>query len=145
MRAKWERFAEAHGCTRLKFPLFNTTRWFSRMECIDILTLNAHTLLLFLKKKKKGWPQAEAVYRQLSKNFLLCKLFLLRDMLSPCERLSKEFQSSSLMAHQIHDVLQEVKEELLMITTSKPGSLKGKRLSAFRSAVEGDAWVVVGK
>ena len=36
----WERYAKKRGVTRFQFPLFGTTRWFSRTECIVVLAQN---------------------------------------------------------------------------------------------------------
>ena len=138
----WERFAKLHGCTRMKFPKFNTTRWFSRMECVVVLCLNAHTLLLFLEENKRRWEKGRAVYKKLTSYRVLLLLFCLRDLLGPCEQLSKAFQADSLEPHQVFDEVESKKAELEK-KARKP--LEEKHVAAFRKQLKQGKWVVGGK
>ena len=143
MQEKWERFAKEHGRTCFKFPAFNSTRWFSRMQCVIVLVVNAHTFLLFLKRHKRDWQQAKSVYRQLSDLRVLAKLFVLRDLLGPCEALSKVFQCDSLLAHEILPALNDCKQELISRASSPWGN--GRALLLLKVGLAGKRWTVDGK
>ncbi|GIM17379.1 hypothetical protein Vretimale_19929 [Volvox reticuliferus] len=143
MQGKWEAFAKMHGCTRLKFPIYNATRWFSRMQCVIVLICNAHTLLLFLEKYQAAWPQAKAVYKQLSDVQALARLFVLRDLLGPCESLSKAFQSDGLKAHEIYQRVENAKAALEQRGSSP---MMGQAFLSFKAALtKSMIWTVGGK
>lgn len=50
-QTQWTCFARRRSVTKLQFLLFNATRWFSRVQCVDALQENFATLILFLKRK----------------------------------------------------------------------------------------------
>ena len=88
----WEHFATPLGVTRFSFPLFNATRWFSRMQCIFVLTDNLHALIPFLTSKCFNWNSAMVVLRKMLGFKLASTLFIYRDILMEVEILSKDFQ-----------------------------------------------------
>jgi len=47
-QSQWEAFAKGYGITQLRFPIFNATRWFSRLQCVVVLTNNLAELIIFL-------------------------------------------------------------------------------------------------
>ena len=79
-QAEWALFAARYGVTRIKFPLFNKTRWFSRMQCITTLTLNLHVLILYLEEDGHDWPAAKEFLKKMKGMKIITTLFLLRDM-----------------------------------------------------------------
>jgi hypothetical protein len=47
-QSQWEAFAKGYGITQLRFPIFNAIRWFSRLQCVVVLTNNLAELIIFL-------------------------------------------------------------------------------------------------
>jgi hypothetical protein len=47
-QSEWEAFAKGYDITQLRFPIFNATRWFSRLQCVVVLTNNLADLIIFL-------------------------------------------------------------------------------------------------
>jgi hypothetical protein len=47
-QSQWEAFAKGYGITQFRFPIFNATRWFSRLHCVVVLTNNLAELIIFL-------------------------------------------------------------------------------------------------
>ena len=62
-QAEWSAYATLKGLTRLRFSLFNKTRWFSRMQCITTLCINLPYLILFLQAKP-NWPAGQAFLKK---------------------------------------------------------------------------------
>ena len=100
---QWARFAKRRGVTKLQFPIFNATRWFSRAQCVAVLLENLATLILFLKKKsgKKGWDKAASLHMALSDVSFICLLHSVADVLQPLEILRKYFEKDHILPHKI--------------------------------------------
>jgi hypothetical protein len=70
-QSQWEAFAKGYGITQLKFPIFNATRWFSRLQCVVVLTNNLAELIIFLgratrkRNSKQPWPAGAAALEEL--------------------------------------------------------------------------------
>ena len=108
------------GVTRFQFPLFGTTRWFSRAECIVVLAQNIHALIPFLEEvvavakanKKKPWGKAVAILPSLKSYLNVSMVFLMRDILIPTEVLNKILQSDSLLPHELNSKVADTKAVL---------------------------------
>jgi hypothetical protein len=70
-QSQWEAFAKGYGITQLKFPIFNATRWFSRLQCVVVLTNNLAELIIFLgratrkRNSKQPWSAGAAALEEL--------------------------------------------------------------------------------
>ena len=102
-QTQWARFAKKRGVTKLQFPLFNATRWFSRAQCVDALQENLATLILFLKKKsgKRGWEKATALHKALTDVTFICLLHSVADVLQPLEDFRKYFEQDNNLPYKI--------------------------------------------
>ena len=106
-KGAWERYARERNVTRIEFPLFTTTRWFSRAECAVVLAQNLHVLIPFLEAQiaearnnnTKFWGKAKAILPKLKSYMNISTVFLMRDILVPTEILSKSLQSDKLLPH----------------------------------------------
>jgi len=144
-QAAWGLFARNHGVKK-EFPLFNYTRWFSRMECLVVLTDNLFPFLLFLiDMETKDW--ASPLLRRLKVQYLIATLFMLRDMLLPFELLSKALQADSLLPYQVSHEVAKAKECLKFFTGDdwlQPTSAAFKRraplLAQFLSECKEGVW-----
>lgn len=69
--------------TKLQFPLFNATRWFSKAQCMDALQKNLATLIVFLKRKsgKKGWKKDAKLHKYLIDVTFICLLHSVANVL----------------------------------------------------------------
>ena len=114
-QAEWALFAARHGVTRIKFPLFNKTRWFSRMQCITTLTLNLHVLILYLEEDGHDWPAAKEFLEKMKGMKIITTLFLLRDMSDPIELLSQNFQRDDFMAFDVEARLEKATSKIKSI------------------------------
>jgi hypothetical protein len=96
-QSQWEAFAKGYGITQLRFPIFNTTRWFSQLQCVVVLTNNLAELIIFLgratrkRNSKQPWPVGAAALEELCDVQAGVKLNLLRDIMLPHDVLSKKF------------------------------------------------------
>jgi hypothetical protein len=118
-QSEWEAFAKGYGITQLKFPIFNATRWFSRLQCVVVLTNNLAKLIIFLGRatrkcnSKQPWPAGAATLEELRDVQAAAKLNLLRDIMLPLDVLSKKFQHTSyLLLHHVRKATQQVAMEL---------------------------------
>jgi len=118
-QSKWEAFAKGYNITQLRFPIFNTTRWFSRLQCVVVLTNNLAELIIFLgrathkRNSKQPWPAGAATLEELRDVQAVVKLNLLRDIMLPFNVLSKKFQHTSyLLPQHVRKVTQQVAVEL---------------------------------
>jgi len=93
--AQWLHFAKSLGVTLLKFPLYNATRWFSRMQCLLALTNNMYVFILWLPVVQNVAGVA-ALQLTLTNFKVVAMIFLLRDILEIVEVLSKELQVAKL-------------------------------------------------
>jgi hypothetical protein len=107
-QSQWEAFAKGYVITQLRFPIFNATRWFSRLECVAVLTNNLAELIIFLgsathkRNSKQPWPAGVAALEELRDVQATAKLNLLRDIMLPLDVLSKKFQHTSyLLSHHV--------------------------------------------
>ncbi|BBM98169.1 hypothetical protein Mp_1g11370 [Marchantia polymorpha subsp. ruderalis] len=84
---QWTRFARRQGVSKLQFPLFNATRWFSKAQCVAALQENLATLILFLKRKlgKKGWEKVADLLKSVTDVTFICLLHSVADVLKPLE------------------------------------------------------------
>ncbi len=96
-QSQWEAFVKGYGITQLKFPIFNVTHWFSRLQCVVVLTNNLAELIIFLgratckRNSKQPWPAGAAALEELRDVQATAKLNLLRDIMLPFDVLSKKF------------------------------------------------------
>ncbi len=107
-QSQWEAFAKGYGITQLRFPIFNATRWFSRLQCVVVLTNNLAELIIFLgratrkRNSKQPWPAGAVALEELCDVQAAAKLNLLRDIMLPLDVLSKKFQHTSyLLPHHV--------------------------------------------
>lgn len=111
----WERFARKYKITRLKWPRYNSTRWFSRAACIETLAENVAVLLLFLKRVKgdKKWQKpASDIYQKLNSVGFLGFLFAVGDLVKHLEFLRLCFEKDKVSIHNIHKNVDFVLEML---------------------------------
>ncbi len=118
-QSMWEFFAKGYGITQLRFPIFNATRWFSRLQCVVVLTNNLAELIIFLgratykRNSKQPWPARAATLEELRDVQVAAKLNLLRDIMLLLDVLSKKFQHTSyLLPHHVREATQQVAVEL---------------------------------
>jgi hypothetical protein len=118
-QSKWEAFAKGYGITQLRFPIFNATRWFNRLQCVVVLTNNLAELIIFLgratrkRNSKQPWPAGATTLEELRDMQAAMKLNLLRDIMLPLDVLSKKFQHTSyLLPHHVRKATQQVAVEL---------------------------------
>jgi hypothetical protein len=118
-QSQWEAFAKGYGITQLRFPIFNATRWFSRLQCVVVLTNNLAELIIFLgcatrkRNSKQPWPAGAAALKELRDVQVATKLNLLRNIMLPLDVLSKKFQHTSyLLPHHVRKATQQVVVEL---------------------------------
>eukprot|EP00955_Chlamydomonas_euryale_P012979 140291-Chlamydomonas_euryale.AAC.1 len=52
--ASWVKYATPLGVTAFRFPVFNTTRWFSRISCLTVLMTNLLQFINWLADKSFG-------------------------------------------------------------------------------------------
>lgn len=102
---QWKRFASKYGVTAFKFPMFNATRWFSRFECVRVLTDNLPALLLFLEIYSSGWSSAEKLLETLKHPTKVGQLMALCDVMWVMQKFSTELQSDSVMPHHVHQLV----------------------------------------
>jgi hypothetical protein len=118
-QAQWKKFAARYGVTRFKFPIFNTTRWFSRYDCLVVLTANLPVLLLFLEKYKERWLAADSMYELLHKAMAVGLLMCMRDIMSVMQHLNTELQKDGVMPHAVRQLTTETCDHLKrMVNTS---------------------------
>ncbi|PTQ31688.1 hypothetical protein MARPO_0108s0035, partial [Marchantia polymorpha] len=100
---QWTRFARRRGVSKLQFPLFNATRWFSRAQCVAALQENLATLILFLKRKsgKKGWKKVADLLKSVTDVTFICLLHSVADVLKPLEEFRKYFEQDNNLPHKI--------------------------------------------
>ena len=123
--AMWEIYASKRGVTKLSFPRYNDTRWFSRIQCIIVLTENVHVLIGFLemcvqeaRAAKQPWYAAENLLPIITDVEVLAQLFVLRDVLEPMHELSLKCQSDKCLPHEVGHAVQECLDLILLMSTS---------------------------
>jgi hypothetical protein len=119
----WVKHAKPMGVTQLRFPVFNHTRWFSRMQCLSVLTRNLGVLLLFLRgytkrSRAENWAAGVSAYAELSDVHAAAMLFLLQDVVDPIEKLSKHFQVASILPHHVPALVKTAISSLQVIVDS---------------------------
>lgn len=98
---EWEKYASARGVTKLRFPVFNDTRWYSRWQCVRVVCMNLVVLLSYLAEHKANWPKAAAVHKLLLKPNNVAMLFFMHDVLDIMQSLNCSFQKDSLLPHEV--------------------------------------------
>ena len=113
----WKQYAGPRGCTRLKFPIFNTTRWFSRADCIMVLLANLPILIKFLERYRlrSGWEGAAELYVALSQAEFIFMLHAMADIMQPIEHLRLYFQRDNAQLHCIKEQVDQCKSQLYML------------------------------
>jgi hypothetical protein len=87
-KALWELFARRNGLKAHTFPLFVTTRWFSRKACIDRLLDVYSPFVRFLKcmsSNRIEWQGAKHVLEVLTEARTIIMLHALADLLHPMQ------------------------------------------------------------
>ncbi|KAH8942498.1 hypothetical protein BDL97_14G102900, partial [Sphagnum fallax] len=80
---QWEAFVKGYGITRLRFPIFNGTHWFNRLQCVVVLTNNLAELIIFLgcatrkRNSKQPWLAGAVALKELRDVQAAAKLNLL--------------------------------------------------------------------
>jgi hypothetical protein len=126
-QAQWAAHAEKWGCTRLKFPIFNATRWFSRTDCLVVLAANYAALCLYLQTVTADgkWPVAAAVYATLATSNAVAVIMAMGLLMGVVHALSKELQKDGILPHQVLQAVHEAVAELNRIQQYK---LEGRTL-----------------
>jgi hypothetical protein len=121
----WEAWAAPRQITRFRFPVFNATRWFSRMQCIIVLCSNMLVLLSFLRdcyadpnNRVEEWEAGEAAYKMVC-NVQVAAMLFLQDILAPIERLSKSFQADGILPHHVEAHLKTTRSVLYSLQKDK--------------------------
>lgn len=108
MFRSWQKFCSKHHITGCKFPMFNSTRWFSRAHCVNFLQARFPVLLVFMyaRCRIKQWPQAQALMVQLCCVRVAFMLYVTRDLLAPLEATRKAFESDACRVSQVKGLVQ---------------------------------------
>lgn len=130
--AWWQTFATSYYLTRLKFPIYNATRWFSRSDCVYVLVASLPVLLLFLKayehttKLNKGkvtkehWKAGGELYRLLLDPMFVSGLMIMCDVLKRCDLCSVSLQRDCLMIHNVQPLIKGTCTDLDNMITADP-------------------------
>ena len=146
-KGAWERYARERNVTRIEFPLFTTTRWFSRAECAVVLAQNLHVLIPFLEEQiaearhnnTKVWGKAKAILPKLKSYMNISVVFLMRDILVPTEILSKSLQSDKILPHDLMGEVERTKATLTAMCSTEGIDLNlAKNLNSFITYVSPD-------
>lgn len=121
---QWKRFVKDFGVTAFQFPVHNTTRWFSRAQCVKVLATNLPVLIAFLKRKRNrsGWEPAAALYDNLTDLTFVVLLHAVHDVLKPVEQFRLYFERDGNLPHKIPKQLNACKatlDELVGVADSK--------------------------
>jgi hypothetical protein len=108
---RWLDFSKLRGVTRFKFPMFNTTRWFSRAQCISVLMANMHALIPFLRANM-GWVKAPHALKLFNSKKAVARLHIMHDLMQPMELLSKKFQENAIMPYDVERHVRLCREQL---------------------------------
>ncbi|BBN20420.1 hypothetical protein Mp_8g18960 [Marchantia polymorpha subsp. ruderalis] len=134
---QWTRFDRRRGVSKLQFPLFNATRWFSRAQCVASLQENLATLILFLKRKsgKKGWEKVADLLKSVTDVTFICLLHSVADVLKSLEEFRKYFEQESNLPHKISGRLEVCLYALRDICGSED-RVGGDKLKQFLKSVQ---------
>eukprot|EP00884_Botryococcus_braunii_P005199 jgi/Botrbrau1/14680/Bobra.0108s0037.1 len=110
-QSQWSTFARRFGLSRLKFPMFNTTRWLSRMECITTLVESVYALCLFITaiNRVKTWDAGEKVMGDLGDSEVFLMLHVLIIVLEPVNTLVLLFQRNDIKPHELIDAVKNAR------------------------------------
>jgi hAT family C-terminal dimerisation region len=110
--------------TRFKFPLFNSTRWLSRFDCLEVLCHNAPALIAFLRLQPR-WQKGQSVLKRLEDpNLLLC-LMGMRDVVSHMNEFTTNAQADGILPHSIKVLVDELCETFRKLLSVDHQSLAG--------------------
>lgn len=127
----WKRYAENHGLTATKFPMFNTTRWFSRAQCITVMLRSLPMLIQFLSKPtvQKALDGSDDLLDKVCNPEFVMVLHGVADVIEPVEIFRKYFQHDDLLPHAVKgrvDVTCEMLDALV-----KGNAVGGQHMEAF--------------
>jgi hypothetical protein len=118
-QGQWEKFAKSKGITRLKFPIFNTTRWFSRCDCLSVLLANGPLLVCFItlvtKSPAPRWGAGEAVKAMLLSYNIVASMHILLEVLTPVNALNVVFQKRDILPHELVAHVEQCKSKLISL------------------------------
>jgi hypothetical protein len=116
-QAQWAGHAQKWGCTRLKFPIFDATRWFSRADCLIVLAANYAALCIHLQAVTEDgkWAVAAAVYDTLATSNAVAVIMAMGLLMNVMHGLSQEPQRDGLLPHQVLEAVDEAVAELKRI------------------------------
>jgi hypothetical protein len=114
----WATYARQYGLTRLKFPVYNATRWFSRTECLEVLCENMPVLLRYLDRVQQGADRgmaaaAKELLAYVNDGNLIATLYVVADAVVRVNQMSKQLQATDLCVHHIPDIVAGCKAALL--------------------------------
>ena len=134
--AAWKRYAKAHGITAFKFPMFNTTRWFSRMVCIKTLLKNLPQLIVFLSKPsiQRELDGAAVLLQKVSQVDTIMAMHGICDALEPLEHFRLFFQSDDVLPHAVKARMETTCAALDVLT--QEGALGGSNMKRFWSSLK---------
>lgn len=135
--AIWERFAKSWRLTRVKFPLFNTTRWFSRETCISMLISCLVIFMTFLRGMStfsKAWEPASPMLAMLMRKEVLVVLFLLADIFAAIAVCRKVFERDGCNLQRLKGQVTQCRLQLQSLWQDKSSlaELGGKNMDALR-------------
>ena len=99
----WKHYAQKHGLSATKFPMFNTTRWFSRAQCITFMLKSLPLLIQFLSKPsvQNTLNGTSQLLDKVSNPDFVMVLHGMADVLEPLEIFRKCFQHDDLLPHAV--------------------------------------------
>lgn len=120
----WSKFCSSKGVQQISFPLFNTTRWFSRSACNSALSNKSHLLTAFLAafnspsgsaQSSKGawvWPESGPVLQRLRSMEVFVGLACVSDLLEPIEKARKGLEGRDVLISSMPGKLSRLETEL---------------------------------
>jgi hypothetical protein len=118
---QWEAFAKPLGLTKLKFPMYNATRWFSRWQCVQVLCENYAALVMYLKSQKGIWPQAAKLNKQLRDVTVAASIAAWADVLGVMNEFSTDLQSDKMLALGLKKKVDDVDGKLKKLVSEVDG------------------------
>ena len=136
----WKRYAKSHGITACRFPMFNTTRWFSRMVCIRTMIHNLPRLILFLSlpQVQQQLDGASVLLEKISQVDTIMAMHGICDALEPLEHFRLFFQSDDILPHAVKSRLETTCAALDVLT--EDGALGGSNLRSFWKGLKLPCW-----
>lgn len=111
-KALWCLFAIKKGLTKLAFPIFNLTRWFSRYACVVTLVQNLAVLIMFMQRFVALVTGAQDLLDRFADPNSVALLFVMADVMTIMQEFSTSVQADSLMSHHVRQHVDVARQKL---------------------------------